>query len=452
MQFNRRRAAWKAWLAALLCLSLCTACTAQPLSGSGDAASMPPPTNELVVYVPPESRIGRAMTVAKSQFEARFPEVELTFRTFQSVSDVMYAAASEGTEEMQQFRTLLQAELTAGKGPDLIVFCEQDFPDLYKMLDSGNLYDLDRLLRNDDSFDPSQYQQAMYNAGYHQGQRLFIPLSYVSYALGTTEQALAMFDFSFDKDTTFQDWSTQIVSYIQSHSLQENRKLFFSLQALYSRLFINGCGLSILDYESGAVQVDTPEFRQYMDFYKAIYPCLVLDWEGTIPGEYWTNVDRMNALCTGDLLFYIGFCYQDDMLYNMKTYVESREEADAVNLPLPVMEGVAPFATGWYRAAIRNSSPNVANAYEFMKLLLSSSAQNELEAPVLNLTLQTDLVGYERREEMYDYLQSLEYREANAPAVVDLVHTVMLPWIEDRRPYEDCLAELKSQLELYIHE
>ncbi len=446
----------KACLAALLCLGLCAGCAVQPAlpagEGSALSAAAPPPTDELVVYVPPASSVARAMTLAKSLYESRFPDVQLTFKTFGEATD-QYPVITAETEASLEFRTMLQAELTAGKGPDLIVFSDQDFPDLYKALESGNFYDLDLLLSQDEAFDPSQYQQAMFNSGYHKGKRLFIPLSYVNYALGATEQTLDAFAFTLTKETTFQEWSEQIISYIQSHSLQENRKLFFSLQGFYSRLFINGCGLTILDYETGAVQVDTPEFRQYMDFYKAIYPCLVLDWEGTLPGEYWTNVDRMNALCSGDLLFYIGFVYQDDMLYNMKTYIESRRDVNAVNLPLPVMEGVTPFATGWYRAGIRNASPNVANAYEFLKILLSSSVQNELvEAPVLNLALQTSLVGYEGREEMYDYLQAVEYRESNAPAVIDLVHTAMLPWIEDQRSYEACLEELKGKLELYLYE
>lgn len=157
--------------------------------GRSSVSVTPKPTDELVVYVPPEYFISRAMKVAKERFEARFPEVNLTFRTFGGEN----SAPAFVTEAELDYRTLLQAELTAGKGPDLIIFDENTFPDSNKALLSGNFYDLDAFLLNDDSFDASVCQETIFNAGYCNGQRLFVPLDYVNYALVSTEATMHSF-------------------------------------------------------------------------------------------------------------------------------------------------------------------------------------------------------------------------------------------------------------------
>lgn len=118
-------------------------------------------------------------------------------------------------------------------------------------------------------------------------------------------------------DLSFEDLAAQITTYIESHTLEENRKLFYSYDELYSRLFLKSCGLSVLNYETQTVEVQTEEFQNYMQFYKTIYPYLILDWEGFIPEIYSTNGNFLRAILSDNLLFYVDQAYQADMNYNV---------------------------------------------------------------------------------------------------------------------------------------
>ncbi len=422
--------------------------------------AQPAATQELVIYVPPEYFITEAMKVAKDKFMATFPDVHLVFRTFSSNPkyDPMLA---EQTEEYQTFKELLQTEMTAGKGPDLVIFGDKDFPDINKMLKTGAFCNLDHFISADESFDLANFQQSVINCGVRDGQRLFVPLHYVHYTLGTTDEAMQKFDFSLSETPTFEEWSKQIIDYTQLHSIDENRTLFYEWDGfdLHERLFINSCGLSILDYDTEEINIDSENFRQYMEFYKAIYPCLIQSWDGTVPQKYYTNVDIMSALNEFDLLFFIGETGQWAIRYLFTYFQEMQSSATPQFYPMPTLSGQEPYARPGYRAAIRNNSPNQVNAYEFLKILLSLDVQCKLSIPVNNQALLYNQIeykgwGYTQKEldDMYQFLTHLDCRESNATAVIDIVHTAMLPWIEDQRSYEDCLAELESQLELYIHE
>ncbi len=62
-----------------------------------------------------------------------------------------------------------------------------------------------------------------------------------------------------------------------------------------------------------------------------------------------------------------------------------------------------------------------------------------------------ELTEQERREQEA-FLDTLVYAEYMPMATLDIVLTAMEPYFQDQRPYEACLAELQSQLELYIRE
>lgn len=43
----------------------------------------------------------------------------------------------------------------------------------------------------------------------------------------------------------------------------------------------------------------------YMDFYKAVYPSLIQDWDGTVPDQYAMNLQVYEALQNKRLLFFL---------------------------------------------------------------------------------------------------------------------------------------------------
>ncbi len=428
----------------LLIALLCVSC------GSTEAE------NALVVYVPPAYPIRDVLSLACEIYQKRFPEVHLTVKTFGDTQYPWYTS-----DNYQNYRETLHTELTAGKGPDLVVFCGQDFPDIDKLLDAGNFYNLDERIRADSEFDFDNYQPFALDCGYHKGARLYIPLNYTQYSFLTTKQTLEAYGFEMTAQTTFEEWSEQIVSYIKTHSIQENRELFFGTLESYATIFLNSCGLELLNYETGEISVDTEDFRTYMDFYKAMYPCFMEDWDQTLPNLYPSIGSALQALKDNRLLFYMEYTYQELMADFQADIRRRSPDSEIVMLPLPVMEGVAPFATIDYRAAIRSSSPNKANAYEFIKILLSQTPQDDghIYIPVNMVTQQLNGIvwknyGFTQREadQMYQFVTTLPCREKIASAVTDILYETMMPWIRDEKSYEECLSELESTLALYIHE
>ncbi len=442
--------------ALLFCLGFTTAC-------SHEDAPVPAPTDELVVYVPPDFYLTHIMNRAKELFQSRFPDVALTYQAFGQGNQTPFLIGRNA--EYQNYCSLLQSELTAGKGPDLIVLRDGDFPDLEKLLAAGSFCNLDRFLSADEDFTTDHFQQAVFNAGYRDGQRLYIPINYAHYSLGTLAQTEQAFGLAMQEELSFEDWSDQMIGHIQTHSLEDNRKLFHGWDQYepYERLWINSCGLSVVDYQSKEFRIDTTAFRTYMEFYKAIYPNLIADWDGTVPSMYQAVTDVLHAVETGNLLYDLSYSGPGSMMNLFSYYLRYGPGMEGLRFyRLPVLAETEPFARPVYRAAIRSNSPNQTNAYEFIKILLSDDVQEMegyLDIPVSNSALEEkkrDLTQYGYTEEdldaVCDFLVSLPCRESNAPAVIDLVHTTMMPWIEDQRSYEDCLAELQSQLELYIHE
>ncbi len=436
-------------LAVLLCIS---ASCASP----GLETQAPPESDALVMYLPPDDFISGAVRKALELYRAAFPQVTVTVQTWERGSRQPYTVT---TEAQRQYRQILQTELSAGRGPDLVLFTDADFPDVTKLLQADHFYNLDRFLEADASFDASAYQQAVFDSGLYQGQRLYLPLNYTRYTLLTTPESLEAFGCVLTDETTFQQWAEFIAGYIQTHTPQENRALWVRDTMPEPLLFVNACGLSIVDESGNASLAESEAFRQYMDFYRAIYPDLIRGYEG-IAGT--TSEDAVAAaVADRQLLSYVGSVQQEIPLY--LHYRLRLKGAETVLLrDLPVLEDVDPFVTAVHMAAIRSASPNKANAYEFLKLLLLPSVQKELYGyfPLSNEALWDKLrangQGLSFAEDelaaMYRQIVQRACRRPNAAVVVEMTRQAMQPWVDGQKTYADCLAELQNQLALYVYE
>lgn len=407
-----------------------------------DAANNKEKTDHLILYCHPQYTT--MLQLAKQTFESRFPDVEVTFRTFKG---------EDREAEMQAYTSTLQTELMAGKGPDVIVFGDELDP--YKVMDAGVFYDLDNFIEVDDTFDRTLYNETVLDGGIYKGQRLFVPLGYETLYVLTSEEALQDFHVSISDRPSFSEWSEVIRSYIDNHTELENRKLF---QEVYIDLpyLMRGCGVQPIDYETGTVRVRDDAFRQFMEFFKAVYPYRYI--EGVSDGLI--SPTLIEPIRNREKLFCL--CVQDAVAFVLSPLLE---ETDTVrSFPLPNLIGPQPIAYYTRAAAINNASPNKANAYEFLKILLTPSVQNGISISLLiseqilnNLSYYTTYTmdnsqNYTLIEEHTLRLQNVISCPKLSFDHIKIIEKTMEPWINNESPYEECITTLEDNLQLYLYE
>ena len=241
----------------------------EPASDASDASShdrqsATESAEELVIYCPPiENNISHRLQIAGEKFAARFPDVTLTIREFGKYED---AGA------VQDYQTLIATELSAGKGPDVILFDFNLFPDVYKLMDSNVFCDLNERLEKDETFDRTQYNQDAFAGGVYKGKQLFLPLSILRpFAVSTTEEALEQFGVSLPEQPGFADWVDCVRQSVARHSEQENLQMFGQWAPNFAdNMLLWYLGLQVVDYEKGEVDIDVPAFQKLMEFWKAL--------------------------------------------------------------------------------------------------------------------------------------------------------------------------------------
>ncbi len=405
----------------------------------------PVPTDQLVVYCPPE--MNRKMDYAKTIFEKDFPQVQLTYRSF---GDYQNQAS------ISEYNEILTAELNAGRGPDLICFCWDTFPDLYKVLDAGVFYNLDAFLLGDEDFDPSDYLKPVLDGGLYKEQRLFIPLTYYPAYVMAWGPTLKASGIALPKQPNYAEWTETIIRFYETHSPAENRKI---LDPLYPRFdfFLIYSGLQIVNYEAKELCIDQPEFKQFMEIFRSLYPYSCTTLEGKHPWRAGSTEENLYAMQQeGSMLFDITT--NDEFVY--EGLIGNRGWQLDTFFSFPRINGEKTIGMGRNFVAINNASSNKVNAYAFMKILLSAPVQDDrysfqpiYKAALADLTSTSYLQDIEAEEPRAEGVaQGVEYYRNYSGQVMDLTYQTMLPFFERKSSYDECLQELRNKLTLYLYE
>ncbi len=420
-----------------LCFFLFTSC--------GDSTSSLQPTDELIIYCPPDMDTVDIAT-AKRLFQHNFPDVDLQLKEFSNFSS-------------EDYHDMLRTELTAGNGPDLILFNDFTFQDLSKVMKANLFFDIDQLLSEDASFDPSVYHSSMFQGGDVNGKRLYIPLRCLTYSAITTEETLRYYGITLSSHPTMEEWTNACLQFMERQKEnaagQQGQYLcsISNLPLYYYMLF----DVQVFDYETGELRIDQPEFRQFMEFLKAAFP----GWEA--PGNEVkpaTDTEIADAIRQKEIVLFFDVTYKPAELgiYNL---LSDTETPKIIFLPSLEREASGSSIYGRTMAAINNASPNKRNAYEFLKRMLSYDVQkNELMIPVHNDAMRVQLTSaavsngrtQEETEQMYQELQNLQYKHPISTEQYKLVEEAMRPWFSDQKSYEECLEALRNALHIYIEE
>ena len=341
----------------LACLVALSACA--PGGGAADAEPLPievpPPveqTNEgLTIFytdaIPLQATI---LDMAVGQYNREHPDNPVTAEKV--FTDSSNTVRDEETQQML-------AQVMAGEGPDLIFFTDDDM-DIEKMARRGVFADLEPYFEAD-NFDWSGYNQAVMDGGVWDGHRLVVPLSYSLPLLYTSQTALEETGFSVENCNTFDGFLDEVEK-IESDPKQ-TREAFRSEEAFY--YFPYNAGLPYADYDRQKVDLSFPELEQGASIYKNLNPVIEFGFSdgNDIAGAADIRDGKCLFTCPNFPLY--GFFLTEGCINKFD---------DAVMVPIrDTQGGIRARITS--AVMVRNSSPNLQVAYEFIKFLLSEEFQ-----------------------------------------------------------------------------
>ena len=442
----------------LACLLALSACAPGTVGTDAEPApiEVPPPveqTNEglSIFYTDAVSIRATILDMAVGQYNREHPDNPVTAeKVFTDSSDTV---SDEQTQQML-------AEVMAGEGPDLIFFVD-DTMDIEKMARRGVFADLEPYFEAD-NFDWSGYNQTVMDAGVWDGHRLVIPLEYKIPMLYTSQTALEDTGFSVENCDTFDGFLTEAEK-VQNDSAQ-TRRLFRTIMAFKD--FAQYAGIPYVDYGTQKADLSFPELERGATIYKNLT-------------ELSADGDSMSGAADirDGTALWICPLYSPDGFLTGPGFINTFDEL--VMMPIRDVEGGIQ-AKITFSVAVRNSSPNLQNAYEFIKFLLSEDFQlatNDYrwrDFSVLNATNEdyytrntteraTGIVNpsnpygfteFDLPQEDFDELMSYTeqitgtFYTSSQTQFIDL----MQGYLDDEISYKDAVKAAESQLNIYLSE
>jgi len=446
--------------------------------GSGqtdDTSEIAPPviqeqSNKLVVYMTLFN--DNILTPALNIFKEKYPDVEIELREFSNDNNVMAA--------LEEYKAILKTEIAAGKGPDLILgLPDYDVHDIYKSMDAGVFLDLNSFIENDDEFNIDNYVKAVLDSGIYKSKRYIMPVEYSVPILLTTQEILDEEGITPSDLATFDGFIKTLENYNEKYKDNLNKTIFKkpifdSINTIVYQVF-PWCGIDLINYPENKVDVDTPYFKSFME--------LIKQWFANkdYSGEDNSGIYTANALQKQKWLFepvtfsnLLGFYRKHSAMLSIKLTPVVLKYTDINNK----MTGkVTTFA------AIPKTSKNQINAYNLLKIILSEDIQANLlvslSLPVLkdavrSLSITYIYEGYdwESKDISKFHISALDppMPEKELEEYIDLItnldsckimaYTPMLefftrdmePYFENKKSFEECVAILKNNLELYMSE
>ena len=336
----------------LACVFALAACAP---GGAADAEpatiEVPPPveqTNEglTIYYTDADPAYTSLLDAAVIQYNAQHPDQPLTAeKIFTEGSDIVQE------QENQQMLT----EVMAGEGPDLILFVD-DTMDVEKMARRGVFADMEPYFEAD-AFDWSGYNEAVMNGGVWDGHRLVIPLEYQIPVWYSSKSALEESGFQVENCATFAGFLDEAEKL--QNTPGQTRSLYRTFLAFND--FAQYAGIPYADYARQRADFSVPELERGLNVYRNVTDLHYDNDE--LPGA--ADIRDGKALWISPVFPPTGVLIGAGLI---NTFDE------LVMMPLRDLEGGI-RAKITLSVAVSNSSPNLQNAYEFIKFLLSEQFQ-----------------------------------------------------------------------------
>lgn len=442
----------------LACLFALTACA--PGGAAADAEPLPievpPPVEQtntgLNIWYTDYGIMSNLLDAAVTQYNLQHPDTPVTAEKF--FADSSGENSDEATQQML-------TEVMAGNGPDLIFFDGSD-TDIEKMVRRGVFADMEPYFEAD-HFDWSGYNQAVMDAGVWDGHRLVIPLQYNFPMLYTSQTALDETGFSVENCDTFSRLLDEIEA--MQADPDQTREVFRAKFTFYN--FAQYAGIRYVDYDRQKADLSAPELKRGAELFQNL---------GGLDGAYDMGIDSAADIRDGKALWSCPFPPVDGF-YTGPEVINTFD--DMVMMPIRDVDGGIQAEVTW-AVAVRNNSPNLQNAYEFIKYLLSEEYHTEtlsyrwlyysvldsaneayfqdhvydralpLVPPENSYGLDTVDVRQEDHGELMDYTRQISGAYFSC-ADTNFMRN-MRDYLSGEVSYEESVREAERKLELYLSE
>lgn len=162
---------------------------------------------------------------------------------------------------------LLNREIAAGTGPDIIIVSENTDLDLPTLIKNNLLADINRLIADNSktSFSLDRFDSDILNAGKFDGKQLLVPLFYTLPIMVGVEEYLE--DTNIKLDGTFAEFCD---------SLENYKGTIFRYMPSISSLYLS-LGYDFIDLNSGKCELDNSKMKELVSSYVKLYDELITD-------------------------------------------------------------------------------------------------------------------------------------------------------------------------------
>lgn len=143
------------------------------------------------------------------------------------------------------------------------------FPSLNRMFNSGAFYDLNKLIKKDNEFKLSDYNQTVLDSGIYNNKRYVLPISYKVPSIWTSKGILAKNNMDVDSNEwTWNDFFGEAKKFQDNH-IGDN-KYFVGGYPFDLKYFMSDICGELVDTKNKETRFNTPEFIGFLKSYKAL--------------------------------------------------------------------------------------------------------------------------------------------------------------------------------------
>jgi len=388
---------------------------------------------------------------------------------FTALYDVEVELVLVDGNDLSAYTDRLTNDLSTGGGPDIILLSDMPLSDITKIALNHNLLDLTNLMAEDPDIVEEDYLDGVFETGKLHGRQYMIPAAVSLPLMLSSEERLQEYGFHWENA---QSTSAYLEELARLTPQAEENPSFDQMLDSKNRFpeLMSASGISVVNYETGEVLPDEEGLQRFLEAYKTYFP---YDYDGGKSYIYGNGNDRV--MKGRNAFWYGGF--DIDGLTTTISAMKFHEHGHLTEM-IPGESGEVVGDTAPGMVAINAYSKNTANAWRFMKFLLSEAEQSEkyqlynaipvhkgairhqLESGwaiyVANglefYDTETSALTEEEVEYYYQKLTSADRYICGSRFFAGMVMESMLPYFRDEDSYKNCLDKLRSKLKFYLSE
>lgn len=422
---------------------------------------VPPPVEQkndsLTIFIAEWQSSYQTLNTAVTMYEKQFPDVEVKVQRI----------FPQTWEEFDDAYTKMTAEIMSGEGPDVFLM-QPDIMDMEKLARRGVLADMQPFFEAD-NFDWTPYNQAVMDGGVWEGKRLAIPLNYEIPVLIANKEVLTECGLSLDNLDSFQGMVEETAKLLNDPG--NSRSIFRVPELLHIFPYI--AGLPYADYDRQKADFSSPELETDIRWYAELI-------------RLRRETDGVEGIAAAaDVRDGIGLWMYPQVQINdfLVGYGAMKTLGETVTIPLRNAQGGL-SARITNAVLVRNSSENLENAYNLIKIMLSEELLEAVmkyqhitgfsvmesmnyayydweiadrDIPVIDPS--SPIAGFEtvdpptpeEFEELMGYTREVNDAYFDNTAFVGL-DQYLGDYISGKSSYEDAIKQAERQLAIYLSE